>query len=1024
MKNKSFALIVMVILIAQPLVITTSIALNGMSISLKETDTVELSQDWGSRLSPGDYTPHVPVVINSTSDFTLQSWPGDGTEGNPFVISDLNITYDHPDYLIKVTNVDNYFIIEDCFLRQLSSSGSVLLENVTHAKIQYTTIMSESGGIEVENGNGTYLHFIHVESDGDYALDVNKATDLNLQHSLYNSSSYSAVWINASEAAVIGETIFDAAWPYIDFFISHSDYVNLYDCEFHISSIELYASHCESLSIDGVRATEGDYGIQLYNCNDTVIRNADVIADFDALTLMSCDNITVTDSTFSNNVGGQAVMVNLSNEISFHQILVNDTISNGISAHSTPQLSVTQSTFSNIGSIGVNLVNSNDSAVISNSFENVGSDAISYDMAHRGNASLNTMMNVETGVYVEDADNGTVCHNTITECLGGVILDPGTGWEIFSNVISEAMYGIGGSGGAHLDAWLNDVSMCLYGFYFDNHDVMELWENTINATESGIYLTSCDDAYIRDNQITWSEIGIYLTNVYDGEFSNNIISDCDEDGIGLQGVYNTTFSGNNISRCGIAGIDYWGGGYNYFVNNNLLDCGFLLLAGPPMGYQMYNHSFSGNTVNGKLVYYAINQTSLVLNGSMYGQIILVNCTGVSITEGLFEDATCGIQLMYVNNITMSGITYQNQYMAAYALVCHNASFLDSNFAGSNEDFGIFIWDSMNPVIDGCTFDTLGGDWFGEPSAILVAGFYNITVSNSNFTDIFAAAITLETAMGPPAVFGNITDCIFENCSAGIYAGNVDNLEIEDNSFSWGIYGIYAESCDDWDVNWNEMHYNEYGIRAITSDGWDVVNNTIRWNDIGFRWEESNPPGIIADNIIALNFEWNGYSNGNHFWDDGVDTGNYWDDYSGSGVYNIPGPGSSQDRYPMQYVVYEPIINTAPDMSYPEGSEGNEIVWIPHDNFLRDWTVTIDGEAWASDAWNFDNVTLNIDGLAYGTHTVFITVWDVDNNYVNDTVIVTVFDDTPPEISGPPDHVLYIDVDLTIDWDVEDLNPTD
>ena len=112
-----------------------------------------------------------------------------------------------------------------------------------------------------------------------------------------------------------------------------------------------------------------------------------------------------------------------------------------------------------------------------------------------------------------------------------------------------------------------------------------------------------------------------------------------------------------------------------------------------------------------------------------------------------------------------------------------------------------------------------------------------------------------------------------------------------------------------------------------------------------------------------------------------------------------------------------------DLSYAEGSEGNFITWEPFDDNLRDWIVTIDGGAWATDAWNFENITINVDGLPYGVHTVFILVEDLYGNTVNDTVIVTVYDDTSPEIEGPPDTWLFEDAaDQTITWDVSDLNP--
>ncbi|MDF1540930.1 MAG: right-handed parallel beta-helix repeat-containing protein, partial [Candidatus Thorarchaeota archaeon] len=410
MQKKPFMFAILVLLLAQPFVIVSSIPFAQDTIAQINT-TEAITQSAGSRLDPEDYTQHVPIVIDEDADFVTQGWPGSGTDVDPFVISGLNITYDYADYLIKITNTDEYFVIEDCFLRQLSSSSSILIENVSHATIRYITIMSESGGIEAVNADGTYIHYVHVESIGDYCLYANEATDLNLYHSLYNSTSYNAVWINASKAAVIGESIFDSDWPHQDLVITYSDYVNLYNVEFHISSTELSVSHCNFFFADGLLSTEGDYGIQLYNCNDSVIQDADITSEYSAMTMYFCENITVTDSVFSDNAGSQTIYVYSSNEVSFYQILVNDTSGDGILAFSSPFLSVTHSVLSHNGDDGIVLDASNDSDIISNSFEYTD-DAVVIDQSHRANVSLNTMTSgIGRGVFSGISDNVTISHN-------------------------------------------------------------------------------------------------------------------------------------------------------------------------------------------------------------------------------------------------------------------------------------------------------------------------------------------------------------------------------------------------------------------------------------------------------------------------------------------------------------------------------------------------------------------------------------------------------------------------------------
>ncbi|MFW9848944.1 MAG: right-handed parallel beta-helix repeat-containing protein [Candidatus Thorarchaeota archaeon] len=1025
MEKKSFALVVMLILIAQPLVITSNLTIVGLQAALQEDNAIVLSQDYGTRLTPEEHLNHVPIVINSTLDFTLQSWQGDGSEGNPFVIAGLNITYNHPDYLIKITNVDDYFLIEDCFLRQLSGSGSILIENVTHATIQYVTIISESGGIDVTNAPGTYIYYAYVESTGYYALNVNKATDLNLYHSLYNSSASSAVWLNATEAAVINDMIFDSEYPYTDLFISYSDYVSLHNAEFHVSSIELYLTYCNSFFAENLFATHGDYGIQMYNCNDTIIHDADITADFDALTIVTCNNVIVTDSTFSNNVGGQAIGVSTSSWISFDNIFVYDTGNMGMQFASCDNVSVSNSEFSNIPGECIWLTSTPDSNILSNHFENIGDTTIGMTAAsHRGNVSINTLINVFDGLYVADSDNGTFSFNSISVAEHGFYSDTSFWWQIHDNVIEKTFAGIYVfTGGSFHDIWNNAISMAEYGMYILGHGVIELWDNTVTDCTTGLYLEGCDYQYVRDNIITNCETGMYQETTVDSTINDNIITNCEQDGIYLIEVDTTEFTGNNISNCVRSGIYFYSGIYDTFNDNNLDGCGFNFLEFPS-SVQKFNHSFSGNLINGLPLYYAISETGLSIDGYNWGQVILINCTYSTVSNGYFDSCTSAVQINFGHDIDVSGLYCENLWMPVYSQMADNVSILSSEFVGNADQNGIFAWASDYIWIENCNFTGIGGDWQNYDCAIKFGDFNYFTVIDCNFLDIAGYAIGASDGSITSGSNGEIIDCTFINATAAIYGYDAQYINVTNCYIQWCPFGLFGDVSDYWRVEWNTILDGGIGIYIYISWDWFTANNTIMWNNVGINMLDTFSPGITADNIIALNFMDNGFDNTFRYWDDGVDTGNYWDDWAGTGIYPVGGSGGAQDRYPMQYVVTEPIINSPQDIWIAEGSVGNEIVWLPYDNFLRDWTVTMDGGAWASGAWNFENVTVNIDGLAYGTHTVFITVWDVDNNYVNDTVIIHVYDDTPPDIEGPADHILFVDADMTIDWDTFDLNPAD
>ncbi|MHA1908565.1 MAG: right-handed parallel beta-helix repeat-containing protein [Candidatus Thorarchaeota archaeon] len=1028
MQKKPFMIIILAILLAQPLVVVSSISTTFVTSTLSPVESVTVAQEHGTRLEGTDLANHVPILINGTADFDVQGWPGDGTEGNPFVIAGLNITYDYWDYLITIMNVDDYFVIEDCFLHQFSGEWGIRLENVTHATIQYVTIISESGGFDVVTSDGVDLSHVHVESSYDVGLWANHVPNLEVSHSLFNSTNAGAAWVNGSNSAEISNSVFDSDVPYTDLQVRYSNDVTMYDVEFHASSIELYVRNCVNFYANGIIATHGeDEGIWLYQCNDSRIENAEVMTNWNALYVNQCFNISISDSEFTNIVGSQCLQIVSSSEISFNQILVNDTNSMAMQVTGSDNITIVDSTFSNIPGECIWIQTTPDVNIISNTFGNIDDTVIGLDSSsHRANVSYNSMSDFpfNPGMYVANSDNGTFGHNDLTNAGLGFYSISSSRWQIHDNVMMGGDTGIEIESGAQSDIWNNNISKTAnYGFYALGHGTIELWENTIIDTETGMYLENCDYQYVRDNRITNSVTGMYLETTANSTINDNIISDCEENGIYLLEVVTTEFDGNNISRCGVAGFYYYDGFYNSYTNNNLEECGFNFLEFPS-SVAKFNHSFSGNLINGLPLFYAINQSSLAIDGNNYGQIILINCTDSSVTGGNFVSCTSAVQINFGSEISITGISGENLYMSAYAQLAENITIQDSTFIAGNHQNGIFVWNSPRFWIENCTFSGMGGDWLSAPTALRLFSSDYYTVIDCEFTDLPGYGIAAGDTGFSSGVWGEIIDCTFTNNTRAITSYNAQWLNITNNDFKWCDYGIYSDISDYWRVEWNEIQDCDVGIYKYISYDWLTANNTVRWNRIGMESEGAFTEGIVADNVFALNYEANGLDDNLRYWDDSVDTGNYWDDYGGSGVYNIGGGGGAQDRYPMQYVVSAPIINSPMDMWMAEGSDDNTIFWLPYDDALRDWTVTVDGEAWDSGIWNFNNVTVNFDALAYGTHTVLITVWDVDSSYVNDTVIVHVYDNTPPEIDAPGDQVLFEGVEMTVEWEVSDLNPTD
>jgi len=86
----------------------------------------------------------------------------------------------------------------------------------------------------------------------------------------------------------------------------------------------------------------------------------------------------------------------------------------------------------------------------------------------------------------------------------------------------------------------------------------------------------------------------------------------------------------------------------------------------------------------------------------------------------------------------------------------------------------------------------------------------------------------------------------------------------------------------------------------------------------------------------------------------------------------------------------PTINHPDDMGFVEGTENQNITWIPTDDFpatfeIRVNSVVVDSGSWTSGT----SIVLNLDSFNAGVYDCTITVYDFAGNYVTDSVSVNV-----------------------------------
>ncbi len=79
------------------------------------------------------YTVRDPIRINGNSDFAAQAaaedWPGDGSEGNPYVIEGYEINGTGYGYGIYVGNTTVHFVVRNCYIHNVTGKDGTAEQN-------------------------------------------------------------------------------------------------------------------------------------------------------------------------------------------------------------------------------------------------------------------------------------------------------------------------------------------------------------------------------------------------------------------------------------------------------------------------------------------------------------------------------------------------------------------------------------------------------------------------------------------------------------------------------------------------------------------------------------------------------------------------------------------------------------------------------------------------------------------------------------------------------------------------------
>ncbi|MCJ2670551.1 MAG: right-handed parallel beta-helix repeat-containing protein [Candidatus Thermoplasmatota archaeon] len=361
-----------------------------------------------------------------------------------------------------------------------------------------------------------------------------------------------------------------------------------------------------------------------------------------------------------------------------------------------------------------------------------------------------------------------------------------------------------------------------------------LLNNTLSHNQGGISVGRGDMVVAFNNLVSNNISGIRILNASNTELLGNSISNS-KYGIELDSTTDVHIANNTLVN---AGITIWG---------NLEEWG--------------SHEIeTSNTVNGKPVRYLKNEIGgTVPEGA--GQVILANCTGITVENQTIDNATIGIQLGYSSGTSIMGNTLLGNRLE-----------------------GIAFWRSHNNTVGGndVSMNNMGMYAYRSPDN---------SIANNMFLSNHHTAIEIDDSTGNEIV-GN---SIMSNGNDGIF-----------------LY-FYSDGSV---VEANEIVSNgDNGIAIYKSDWGTIRDNTVSGNMNYGIWNRLSNGNSIYSNRLIGNGE-QAYDDGAmNLWDNGYPSGgNYWSDYAGADKYhgsNQLQPGSdgigdlpyvidadTRDRYPL------------------------------------------------------------------------------------------------------------------------------
>jgi len=209
-------------------------------------------------------------------------------------------------------------------------------------------------------------------------------------------------------------------------------------------------------------------------------------------------------------------------------------------------------------------------------------------------------------------------------------------------------------------------------------------ENVLCDSSYAMSMWRVEDCIIRNNAISNSSNGIDAWDVNGSVFEGNAFSGC-QSAMLFSESNDCALLNNTLSDIGYRGIEILDSTEFNVTGNSLDGCGITI---DGLTVSKWRHVVIDNTVNGKELGYFVDESDIVIDGTVYGAVYLVNCDGVTVENGEFHNGSMGVCIAFSDHCGVVDCEVQGHLHGGIRLFYSEDCILERNIICNNSRYGM------------------------------------------------------------------------------------------------------------------------------------------------------------------------------------------------------------------------------------------------------------------------------------------------------------------------------------------------